>query len=335
MFALFLATQVHAGEVEAWTYTRFPDDGDSIAGTGGWTNGYDEDPWGGYAFDEDGAWAFPWYDYGGSGFGSGDGSDNWLVNEAEPVWQGVYETEVYVDDNDAWGLVFGKDGDAHYYLLLVCGSAGDSDNKWCPTDAIDTPSSAVIEVSGRNVTVLAESSRTFSEGDYDIARIAINDGAVTVRWNQIALEFEAPADMMLTGIGFYGYNQGLYTESGDYDGDSAYFRNPVVSWFDDDDDGIVDDADNCEKVENADQADADGDGLGTACDDDEGGGGTDSGNGNGNGHGTGNDTGDKAEGGGPGRPAPGACGCNATTGAGTVALGLSAVGALARRRRAP
>ena len=332
MFALALASLAQAGLVEAWSYPRFPDDGDSVAGSGGWNNGFDDDPWGGYDFGEGAAWAFPWLDYGDGGtFGDGGPHDNWLVNEAVAVEQGVYTVEAYVDDNDGWGVIFGMDSETHYFLVLLCGSEGGTENRWCPTDEVDVPSSAILEISGRNVEVLATSARTFDEGDYDTFTVEVNDGTMSVSWGSLSMDATAPEGTTLTGIGFYAYNQGLYTESGEEDGDGVYYRNPVVSWTDDDDDGVVDDLDNCEKVANADQADADADGVGTACDDAEAPGTTDTG-----GTDSGRPTKDANDptGAGPGLTAPGECGCNAGPGAPSLGLGLLALLGGARRRRA-
>ena len=67
-------------------------------------------------------------------------------------------------------------------------------------------------------------------------------------------------------IGFYAYNIGGIEDGDDY----TFFGEVDVFAYDDDDDGVMDDEDNCEDVANEDQQDLDGDGIGSACDDDEG-----------------------------------------------------------------
>ena len=123
--------------------------------------------------------------------------------------------------------------------------------------------------------------------------------------------------------GYYAYDVG--------GNDGAFFGNTVVYAFDDDGDGVIDDEDNCEFVENEDQADGDGDGIGSACDDDEpgddtgipgdGDGGVDTGGADGNGL----DAGDAKL---------TACGCDASGGVATGGLLLGILGLVRRRRRA-
>lgn len=337
LFAL-LASPAFAGTIDVWSYSDFPRDGSEIAGDDGWESGYGEDPWFGYRLDDGNNWASPLLDWGDSGrFGDGGAHDNWLVNQAEPVTQGEFTFNAYVTDNDAWGIVFGLESPTHYFLVLVCGvDGGSSQNSDCPTDQIEVPSSAILEVNGRDLTVLGTSRRTLSEGDYDAGSLTLNDGQIKFAWGDIAITAEAPESAALTGVGFYAYNEGWYAEDGQQDGDSAWFSLPSVAQYDDDDDGVADDDDNCEKNANADQADADGDGIGTACDDDETGdpgdsgtvdsGGTDSGGTGGNG----NDNNAPGE---PGLTAPGQCACAVVDPAAAASALLLVAAATARRRR--
>jgi len=333
LFALVVSSSF-AGVVEAWVPDEFPD-GDHLAGTDGWENGWSDDEWYGLNYQGQ-AYASPIYDENDDGaFGDGGAHDNWLVNDAESVVQGEFTVSTYVDDDDAWGVVFGSSKD-RYYLLLFCGPNSGGNNTDCPFGNMDVPGSALLEIRGSKVTVVDSSGDSYDEADAQDVTIASQDGTVTVSYGK-GLEYSMPADekFALNGVGFYGYNIGGYTYNGQADGDSAYFYNPVLYWYDDDTDGVVDDDDNCEQVKNPDQADADGDGIGTACDDDEGGGGTDTGNNDSGGGGGGGGGGGNLDGtGGPIVTAPGACACGVTdpasAGAGLLALAALAAG---RRRR--
>ena len=98
----------------------------------------------------------------------------------------------------------------------------------------------------------------------------VNDGRVFARvWNDPDADW-ADADVVLSatddaqipagGYGFYAYEAG-------FDDYPSAFRAITAFQYDDDDDGVADDEDNCEFVPNADQADADGDGVGDAGED--------------------------------------------------------------------
>lgn len=262
------------------SYSDFPTSGDSqIAGTDDWVSGWREDPWGATQ-SERVAWAFALYDEGGSsGFGQGDATDDWLVNPSRSTWDGEqtavvdgeFRVDVYVDDNDAWGVIVGWDGDDHYYLVLFCGvEDGSSENSYCPTDDVPVGTVGLLHVSGRQVELLDRSDAGYYEGVYGTVAIAHEDGTLSASFDGTGMEMETEVDDFpkLNGVGFYAFQQGFYSAGGsDSDGDNAYFSLPVLSWNDQDDDGVPDDADNCEDARNDDQADNDADGIGNACDD--------------------------------------------------------------------
>ncbi len=326
LFALLLSS-AFAGSVEAWSVKAFPED--YLDGWDGWESGWNEDAWFGFEYDGQ-SFASPIYDENDNGsFGDGGAHDNWLVNPAADVVQGEFVVSTYADDDDAWGVIFDKTED-HYFMFLFCGPNRGGSNTDCPLENMDTPGSALIEVTNGNVDVIEGSGVGFDFEEAVDVSIENQDGTVTVTYGDLAYSMTTPADFAVNGVGFYGYNQGQY-EGGQDDGSSTYFYNPVLYASDDDDDKVVDDDDNCEKVANADQADADLDGIGTACDDSEPSGG-DTGNdtGNGNGNGTGGDgSGLDA----PGLSAPGLCSCAVTDPTAGAALLALATLAAARRRR--
>ncbi len=266
--AFFFLAPASAGLVEAWSYERFPR-GDAIAGEDGWVGGYDGDPWATLENDGD-SWAYSLVDHAPFGeFGSGGPYDNWLVHEGEAVRQGVHRAVVYPTDNDAFGVVFGWERD-HYYLLLVCGEEGnDTSNQSCPVPNLPMHVTALVEVTGSRATVLDSVEIGATLRSESEITVSMDDGALVARIGRTELNAEVGEDFMLNGVGFYAFNEGLYSESGESDGNTVYFRSPALAWQDEDDDEIVDDQDNCEAVANADQADLDGDGIGSACDDEE------------------------------------------------------------------
>jgi hypothetical protein len=359
--ALIANSAALAATIEAWSYSDFPTRGDSqISGTDDWVSGWSEDPWGA-TMSERVAWAFAWYDEGTQGqWGTGGDTDDWLVNPSRTTWDGaslavvdgVFQVDVYVDDNDAWGVIVGWDGDDDYYLLLFCGVAdGSPENSFCPTADLEVGTVGLLHVSGRRAEILERSDAGYWEGVYGTVTVAHEDGTLSASFDGTGLdmEVEVAGFPKMNGVGFYSYQTGFYAAGGGgSDGDNAYFSLPVLSWNDQDDDGVPDDADNCEDDRNADQEDADGDGIGDACDptpepepeetgdpnsgdddDDDGG----SGGGGSGGAGSTHPGGNASEGG--GLTAAGDCGCAAGGAAGTLpalgALGLAA--ALVRSRR--
>ncbi len=348
LIALVLSPAL-AGTVEAWTPDEFPIGRDNaVDGTDGWRAGFD-DPWGGYDDRDNGlTWAYPVYDYGDAGrFGDGGAHDNWLTNDAETVLDGVFQTYVYVSDNDSWGVVVGKTGDESLLIFLFCGTgSGDLDLMSCASADMDVPGAALVELKDGRPTILASTTDAIEEGYYGWVTISLNDGVLDADFTgddigfSISLSTSDASITQVSGVGFYGYNEGFIAEDGQDDGDNAYFCMPMLAWYDDDDDGVVDDDDNCEFVANDDQGDRDNDGVGDVCDDDSGDSGvTDSGD-------PGDDDDDDDDGGGGSADgdadkdgslsAPGSCGC-ATPGdaPSTGTLTMLVVGAaLLRARRA-
>ena len=322
-----LLGQARAGQVQAWTYPEFAHD-DPVSGTDGWRSGYDLDDWLGYDTN-DGSFVFPETDDNGGGFGDGGPMDNWLVNDAADVGDGLLEAWFHSPDDDPIGLVISFD-DGSYYLFLLCGAPEGRDPD-CPL--AQDPFSAIVRVEGGEWEILAEADETFQQGDLGFLTFSINDGVVEATYEDIglALSVQDSSSARVNGVGFWAY------DAGGADSSWVGFGEPVLSAYDDDDDGVIDDLDNCEFDANTDQADGDGDTIGDVCDeapDDSGV--TDTGlifdtdtdtdrPGNGGKYNNG------------GLGTPGYCGCDGAAGLGTGALGLApllfaAFGA--RRRRA-
>lgn len=330
MFLALTASVSFAGLLEAWTPEEFPSN-DYVAGSDGWMNGWDEDEWLGIEYQGT-RFVSPVFDEGDDGrFGDGGAHDNWLWNEAVEVHQGEFVVSVYTDDDDGFGLVFGATDDERY-LLLFCGYER-SNGTDCPSGDVDEENSGVLFITGRGAELLEGGEGTVEAGATEMV-VSMNDGELTITAGRVEYRLEVGEEFMLSGVGFYGYNQGQYSGNGQDDGTSSYYYDAVLYFQDDDNDSVPDDTDNCEKVANADQADLDNDGIGSACDDAEDvdtGGDTD----------TGTDTGDTGNGGGGGGngddgiglTAPGDCGCSSTTpAAGAALLALAALASTRRRR---
>jgi MYXO-CTERM domain-containing protein len=158
----------------------------------------------------------------------------------------------------------------------------------------------------------------------------MNDGKIRASLGNVKLSVDTIDDRQMNQVGFYSYN------SGAADGSYLFFSNPTLFAMDDDDDGVIDDEDNCEKDANPDQADADGDGIGAVCDPNDDKGGKDSGD-TGTTDTAGGDSGVGGDGGGDAVDQiaiAGGCACNTTPGTSSMVGGL-VLGALTllRRRR--
>jgi MYXO-CTERM domain-containing protein len=343
MIALaLLPPAAHADTIAAWSYTFA--EAPAVSGSDGWSAGYDGDPW---AATEDGGVvaATPRTDVGSEqargDWGEGGALDNWLVNEAAPVSDGVFSATVHATDDDSFGLVIGQINADYLYLFVLCG-ASDGDNPDCPLDIKGDTGSAIVKLTDGDAEILASDLHSYSQGDRGEMTFGINDGVLTATFEagDVALEVEDADATQVDAVGFWAYNMGLSDEGQD----SAYFSEPVLAWYDDDGDGVADDDDNCETTANADQADGDGDGIGTACDEDEPGGG-DTGTNIAPGDTGPADTGGGGGGGGRGGGAargngditsPGACNCATAPGSAYVLASVAFAGLVSiRRRRGP
>jgi hypothetical protein len=165
----FAALTARADTVEVWSYDSFPDD-EWIGGTDGWENGYDEDQWYGYTGSTGTRWAFAYSDDNtgdaGGDWGEGGALDNFLVNAAEDVGDGLFTTTFYTGDDDSFGAVIGQQNAGKYYLFLFCGEAGNDETS-CPIE-LDTRSgsgAAIVLVNRGEARVLAE-----TDAGYDLGR---------------------------------------------------------------------------------------------------------------------------------------------------------------------
>lgn len=254
-----------AAEIDLWLKGQFGSDG-PLAGQDGWVHGFDEDPW--YT-DGDGAYTdsdLNNSDTPGATYGSGWAADNWIVR-GELVAEGGIEAEYTNEDDDTIGVVMAHDGDATFYL------AGHSDGSVPPPmGTIDDPTLFLIRVEAGAATVLAARVLDLSGGPH-LVRLDRDDERLTISVDgALQLQVDDPAPLAAGQAGFYAYDTG---DDG-WGGTEAWFDGVRVFAWDEDDDGVADDLDNCEEIANAEQVDTDADGIGDSCEDaaaDPGGGG--------------------------------------------------------------
>lgn len=248
--------------IELDTY-RFQD-GATMSGSDGWEGGYDGDEW--YGYEGDGLnLVLSLSDDNGGSFGSGDAADNWLVYTPIKQLDAMMVSGVYTEDDDAVGFVFGFQDRENYYLFLM--TRGSS-----PIDT-DGSGAMLVKIKNGDFTILDADRDSYETEQVGAVTVSYNDGTLSVSyWSG---EASGSPDISLSAsdgeykagsFGFYAYDAGY--DGGGWGNTNTGFVSPTFYGYDDDGDGIIDDDDNCEFVENADQADEDGDGRGNACDDD-------------------------------------------------------------------
>ena len=251
MFVLWIAT-AFAGTPIAWERDDFGADA-VIAGTDGWTNGYEADAWWGTqgvaatltdhnTVDDPLAWR------------------NWLIRGPD-LQQLVADAFLFNEDDDAIGLVFAHDGDDTYYLAAHTRNSAPP-----PIELLDPATQAIVfllRVVDGVPTELARADARLAAAAYTKLTVRADDRRIGVFLDDVQILDVTDALLPAGQVGFYAYDAG-------YDGTTstdAWFDGIVVRSIDEDDDGVIDDDDNCEEVANTGQSDADGDGTGDACDD--------------------------------------------------------------------
>lgn len=350
---LGLAPSAQAQELEeTWAYDDFQSE-ELYYDYDGWFGGYDEEYWYGYE-GSTGTYVFSTTDDNGGDWGDGGPRDNWLVHEDISVEDGILTAFIYTEDDDTLGVVFNFQDAENYFIFTITGesSGGGGGGVSSPFSDVGEATGVIAVVENGRAEVLSTDRMSYRRGSVQKIGISFNDGVVSGGfWEDSDGRPSDPDDWVEADYeGFGPGSGGVYAyDAGGVGGgaDVAALGNIVVYQWDDDEDGVVDDEDNCEFVENPDQEDADGDGVGSACDDDEGGtddGGADGGSGSG-----GSDGGSGGSGGSDGGSGSGAdgggdtgvpalddadltsCGCDGTGGAAGGLLVAVLAGLLRRR----
>ena len=341
-----LGTAQAQDAIEYWSWNEFENE-TYYANRDGWEGGYSDDDWLGYDGGEGFTWVFSTTDERGGDFGDSGPHDNWLVQTEVDYDDGIVTSLLYTEDDDAVGMVARHQGSEDYYLFIM--TAGD-DRSVTPLDAY-ADEAVLVRISNGEAEVLAREPAVVERYALSRMAMAFNDGGVSAAY-WVNFDDDEP-DVLLSALdpdplppgafGFYAYN------AGGLGGTAVAFGATTVLLFDDDGDGIPDDEDNCESVENPGQEDADDNGIGTACDPDEeagddgggeDGGGEDGSGEDGGGEDGGGDDGGSEDGGAEsgslnyeeGGKVTGCTGCDGTGGA-VGGLLLAALAGVARRRR--
>jgi uncharacterized protein (TIGR03382 family) len=262
VLSLFAAQPALAGQVPLWSQRTFPADGADLAGTDGWENGYDRDPWRG-SVRPSGEFALPRTDDNAEdgSFGDGGPHDNWIVR-GDTFEDGSVRVDLASYDDDAIGVVLSHSGPSTFYLLFMTSDAAPP-----PVAGVREPAMVLLRVENGAVTELGRSTDvpnlTDDPENMRTLRLQRNDGRLVAFFDgPQRINVVDPTPLPPGRTGMWSYDAG-----DDSFGAVAYF-DIIEAWrFDDDDDGVVDDLDNCENNPNAGQADSDNDGLGDDCDD--------------------------------------------------------------------
>lgn len=243
-----------ATPIEVWSEDYFePDDSTFADQNDDWDYSYERDPWyagGGvlYSLTDDSVNNDP------------QAAENWVIS-GEDVQNVVVNAVLFNEDDDALGIVSNHDGKDSYYLLFH--SADDAPPMG---EGVDGPTLVLWRVEGGDAEELGRERADLPEGEVDF-KLSVNGDKLRASLDGEVLITATDSDPLGAGqAGFYAYNTG-YDNGGGGNTNAGATEIEVLA-HDDDDDGVIDDVDNCEAVENPEQEDEDGDGIGDACDED-------------------------------------------------------------------
>jgi hypothetical protein len=254
---LWMGGTAVAGTIPWWSVESFGPEG-PLDDSPTWHSGFEWDPWWSEGDIAATVSDLGISDVGGAGYGSGWAADNWLLYEpGEALGQGIVQAEFVNEDDDAIGVVFSHNGNNTFYL-----AAHSSDDTPPPLEEVPTPGVFLYRVEAGEAELLATGDVNLRDGDH-VLSAQRNDDVLRVSLDgDVLIEVVDPLPLPPGRAGFYAYNTGY---DGGWESTDAWFDWIEVAAFDDDDDSVIDDIDNCEFVPNPDQADSDGNGRGDAC----------------------------------------------------------------------
>jgi hypothetical protein len=213
----------------------------------------------------------------GLGFGVGGPQDDALVLTGNLCGNGSqscafsspiqYDLNLYSEDNDGIGVVFGNNGMANGYLFFMSRDRGPST---VGADAAINGSRLYRIVNG-TATQIATSATRYDTSRVYALRVLVNganiqvwfdtDHDLTIDANEKLFDVTEPSAVAAGRVGVYEYSDTVALSTTD-----AVFDNLVVRMADTDSDTVGDQYDNCPVNANTTQTDADSDGFGAACD---------------------------------------------------------------------
>ena len=257
LLSLFSLASAQAGSIELWSMDDFGPNGVLVGNKDGWKGGYTGDAWAAY---QSAAYTMSDDNVGGANFeayGDNTAADNWVVR-GEAYAQGKVEAKLFNEDDDAMGVVSHLSADDRFYIAVIASNSAPP-----PVNTTGSSSLIVIKVDEDGGEVLINTAAKISGNGQFSLTFEVNDGEIiaSVDGKEVARVTD-PNPLPAGQVGLYAYDAGRTGGDNTDAGATAI----TASLSDDDDDGVADDADNCETVKNADQADKDKDGLGDACD---------------------------------------------------------------------
>lgn len=244
-----------AAEVEGFVVEVFRGGfGPPLVGRAGWEGGYEGDGW-----RTSEGFALSWSDDNVGDqdvrFGEGTAADNWIVNG--PIGEDVViRAEGGNQDDDFLGIVVAHSDRENFYLIGVTRNSAPP-----PLLQSRGPQVLVYRVQDGEADILV--SQSYDGGGQLEFEVTLDDGEVDVVVNGERFLFEEPEPLPPGRGGLYAYDTG---HDGGFGSTEAGFSSFGMWYLDEDDDGIIDDEDNCEEETNPGQEDVDEDGLGDACD---------------------------------------------------------------------
>lgn len=249
--------QAHAVSiVEVWGQDRWRR-GVAVEGTDGWVGGYASDRWQGTVSGDE---LMPSTDDNngdsqGNGYGSGWAADNWLIR-GQILDEGVIVGNVGNTDNDAVGVVLNHNGSDTFYLAF---HTSDRTPPPYQNSSVSDSTLGLVRVENGNATIMATTTVSALDDSTIPMRLDRSGNRVRVLLDGTAIISEVDNNPLPPGqAGVWAYDCGA-------DWNTCFFASVRAFGWDHDDDGIINDEDNCRDDANPDQADSDGDGVGDAC----------------------------------------------------------------------
>ena len=203
-----------------------------------------------------------------------DPYDNHITHKP-PEGQEWYDYEFSVrlknKDNDTLGVLFRYQNTANFYAILMSRDRFPGENG---CDQFVSPMTQLVKITNSERTILAEVDDCYTQNTEQQINIVVVGPAIEVYLDGdllISGEDASEDPYLFGGIGLMMIQNGA--DENQCAGGDCWFDDVLVTGIEDDsdidEDGLLDEDDNCPKVFNPQQLDFDQDGLGDACDGDD------------------------------------------------------------------